>query len=63
MSPMAPQPSASLKDRSHRAVIKGMQVNTGRADIAMAQGVANLGQRSADCQCNAGEAMTTIMDR
>ena len=26
---------ASIEDRSHRAVIKGMKINTGRADIAM----------------------------
>jgi len=53
----------SLKDRSHRAVIKGMKINTGRADIAMAQGIANFRKSSAGRQCNAGEAMTTIMDR
>ncbi len=61
---MAPLGSpASLENRSYRAVIKGMKINTGRADVAMAQGVTNFRQGSTRCQCNAGNAMTTIMDR
>ena len=40
-----------------------MKIGTGRADVATAQGVATFGKSSSRRQCNAGEAMATIMER